>query len=88
LKKKSTTPPGQSEIVDAMLNSLYITWAADGNLLASNTPGSAFSSVNGSIIGDTDGRLLHLYSDTMQNLGVSRLRLASLDEMPLTSVPV
>jgi len=66
----------------------HLAWADDGNLIASTT-GNSFSSLNGYFVGEgTNNRLLHLYSGTMATLGVSRLRLASLDAMPIGSILV
>jgi hypothetical protein len=88
IKDKRTTPTLQSSTAHDLKNhSTHLSWSGDGNLVASTT-GNAFSSWNGYFVGDTNNRLLHMYSDTMASLGVSRLRLASLDAMPVGSVLV
>jgi hypothetical protein len=88
IKDKRTTPTLQSSTAHDLKNrSTHLSWSDDGNLVASTT-GNTFSSWNGYFIGDTNNHLLHMYSDTMASLGVSRLRLASLDAMPVGSVLV
>jgi len=88
IKNKRTTPTLQSSTAHDLKNrSTHLSWSGDGNLVASTT-GNAFSSWNSYFVGDTGNRLLHMYSDTMASLGVSRLRLASLDAMPVGSVLV
>jgi hypothetical protein len=88
IKDKRATPILQSSTAHDLKNrSTHLSWSDDGNLVASTT-GNTFSSLNAYFVGDTNNRLLHLYSDTMTSLGVSRLRLASLDAMPVGSVLV
>jgi hypothetical protein len=41
---------------------------------------------DGNIIGDSTGRFLHAYVDTLQLFGVSRLRLSKPERLPRTSV--
>jgi hypothetical protein len=69
----------------------YILLAgADGNLWLGTaavhlmSPITNFASANDVIAGDAT-RLLHWYPDTMTQFGISRIRLADLDHMPLTS---
>jgi len=79
----------QSPIVDSTDGSLFLSWADDGNLIIDNDGTRAdFATANGFVVGDTAGRLLHLYDTTMKSLGVSRLRLARLEMMPIGSVLV
>jgi hypothetical protein len=66
-------------------SSLSVAWQDDGNLVFSSTAND-FASLGGSIFGDSNNRFLHMYSDTMESQGVSRLRLAALTLMPLPSV--
>lgn len=40
------------------------------------------------VYGDSHGRFFHGYSDTLESLGVSRLRLHSPDDMPIPAWPV
>lgn len=42
----------------------------------------------GLIVGDTHGRFFHAYVDTLDELGVSRLRLHEPDQMPRTTEPL
>lgn len=86
-KRDSATSFSDATIKDAINGTTFVSWAADGNLIVSNTS-NTFSSLDGNIVGDTESRLLHLYSDTIADQGVSRIRLASLDLMPLTSILV
>jgi hypothetical protein len=86
-KRDSATSLSDATIQDAINGTTFISWAADGNLIVTNASNS-FSSLDGNIVGDTESRLLHLYNDTIADQGVSRLRLASLDLMPLTSILV
>jgi len=79
----------QGRIVDVDDASLFLSWAEDGNLVVDNDDTRAnFATSNGFVVGDTAGRLLHLYEPMMRSLGVSRLRVASLDMMPVGSVLV
>lgn len=46
-----------------------------------------FASTNDSVLtGDAGGRIFHGYTDTLSNLGISRLRLSRLDHVPKTAV--
>ncbi|KAE9378538.1 hypothetical protein N431DRAFT_554693 [Stipitochalara longipes BDJ] len=62
-----------------------LAWTEDGNLVASQN-GTLFATLNGNVIGDTNGRFLHYYELSMGLSEISRLRLASLDMMPVGSV--
>jgi hypothetical protein len=64
-----------------------LAWTDDGNLVASQN-GTSFATLNGMVIGDTNNRLLHAYTTTIIESEVSRLRLATLDKMPVGSVLV
>jgi len=77
-------------IVSLKNSSLVLSWADNGNVIVNGDAShNSFSSIKGSIIGDSSGqRLLHMYTDTMAQLGVSRLRLAAIDIMPMRSVLV
>lgn len=62
--------------------SLYLTQLAlDGSV-------TSFFSNESTLYGDIDGRYFHYYSDEMSTLGVSRLRLSTLDEVPNTATMV
>jgi hypothetical protein len=79
----------QVSIVALNSPSISLSWADDGNLLVDGDGSRAlFSGIDNFIVGDTNERFLHLYADTLASLGVSRLRLAALDAMPLPSVLV
>jgi hypothetical protein len=86
---RRAAPLSQSRIVDVDDASLFLSWADDGNLIVDNDDTrSSFATSNGFVVGDTAGRLLHLYEPMMKSVGVSRLRLASLEMMPVGSVLV
>jgi hypothetical protein len=90
MQAKRDTPITQTSILALTNTSMALFWADDGNLIVDGDNSRAlFSSINNYIIGDSTGqRFLHLYADTLASLGVSRLRLATLDAMPLQSVLV
>lgn len=82
-------------VIDSLDGVMDIHYADNGNLYAvsaNSTTSSGvddtilFAAVNGTIVGDSDGRLFHGYADTLTRLGVSRFRLADGDHIPLTSV--
>lgn len=91
-----TTPTLNYTVLNAADSSLEVHWADNGNVYAIGTDSTPASGVDdsilfstsdgGSVIGDSDGRLLHGYVDTLANLGVSRLRLADGDSLPTTFV--
>ena len=69
--------------------SVFVSWADDGNLVVDqDSTRSSFQAIGGVVFADPHRRFLHLYEDTVTALGVSRLRLASLDAMPTPSVLV
>jgi hypothetical protein len=89
MKRQATV----AEVEISVLNTTVpttLSWADDGNLIVDgDSTRSNFSSIDHYIIGDSSGnRFLHIYNDTLASIGVSRLRLASLDAMPLQSVLV
>lgn len=82
-------------VIDSTDGVMEMHYADNGNLYAVGANSSTssgvddtilFAAVNGSIIGDSDGRLFHGYVDTLASLGVSRFRLADGDHIPVTSV--
>lgn len=90
MQVKRDAPIIQTSILALTNTSMALSWADDGNLIVDgDVSRSFFSSMNNYVIGDSTGqRFLHLYADTLASLGVSRLRLATLDAMPLQSVLV
>lgn len=94
--RDETSPTLNYTVLNAADGSLEVHWAYNGNLYAVGTDSTTesglddsilFSTSDGSsVLGDSDGRLLHGYVDTLADLGVSRLRLADGDSLPLTSV--
>jgi hypothetical protein len=68
-------------------STIMLAWEDDGNLVASQN-GTLFATLGGNVIGDTNGRLLHFYETTMGLSEISRLRLASVDKMPVGSILV
>ncbi|KAH8648137.1 hypothetical protein BGZ60DRAFT_535039 [Tricladium varicosporioides] len=69
--------------------SIFVSWADDGNMVVDlDSTRSAFQAIGGVAFADPHSRYLHLYKDTMAMMGISRLRLASLDAMPAPSVLV
>lgn len=89
MKRQGTIAEVKISVLNATVPTT-LSWADDGNLIVDgDSTRSNFSSINNYIIGDGSGnRLLHIYNDTLASLGVSRLRLATLDAMPLQSVLV
>lgn len=91
-----TVPTVNYTVLNTADGSLEIHWADNGNLYAIGSNTSTASGVDdsilfsatdgGKVVGDSDGRLFHGYVDTLANLGVSRLRLADADNLPITSV--
>ena len=88
-KRQGTVAEAQIAVLDTTPPTT-LSWADDGNLIVDGDgTRSNFSSISNYIFGDSSGnRLLHVYTDTLASLGVSRLRLASLDAMPFPSVLV
>lgn len=94
--RDETSPTLNYTVLNAADGSLEVHWAYNGNLYAVGTDYTTesglddsilFSTSDGSsVLGDSDGRLLHGYVDTLNDLGVSRLRLADGDSLPITSV--
>ncbi|KAK7051059.1 hypothetical protein VNI00_005171 [Paramarasmius palmivorus] len=92
-----TTYDGRISI-GSMDGSLEIKWNNNGNLYVIPATNEELDTSNfflvedeviyGDTFNDTNPRYLHAYTDTLQSLGVSRLRLAPVDQMPLTSVYV
>ena len=66
-----------------------IAAAEDGNIYLSGYPGSGagttWYSEDSVVVTDYAERVFHYYPDTMNLYGVSRLRLATVDESPMTS---
>ncbi|KAK7051042.1 hypothetical protein VNI00_005154 [Paramarasmius palmivorus] len=83
--------------ISSMDGSLEVKWNNNGNLYVIPAGNELDNSnlflvedeiIYGDSFSDDNPRYLHAYVDTLQSLGVSRLRLASVDQMPLTSVYV
>ncbi|KAI3607092.1 hypothetical protein WG66_007900, partial [Moniliophthora roreri] len=91
----NTTYDGRISI-GSLDGTLEIKWNNNGNLYVIPGKSADFDNSNffavedemiyGDYFDDTNPRYLHAYVDTLQNLGVSRVRLASVDETPSTSV--
>lgn len=70
-----------------------LTSASDGSLFLSSfspssstlIPGTSFASYDGLIIADYADRLFHVYEPEISAYGVSRLRVATFDYMPVSS---
>jgi hypothetical protein len=79
----------QTSIYSNQDSSLFLSWTDDGNLAIDlDTSRASFTMTStGTVVGDSQNRLLHLYSDTLSS-GISRLRLARLEHMPKGSVLV
>ena len=67
----------------------------DGNIFLHSTsdpnteiPGCVTSWVSRdtTTVADAAGRIMHYYADTMEKIGVSRLRMSEEDEVPATSI--
>ena len=76
-------------------------WGEDGNIyvIAANDTSdptgedtsdisSQFAASGDMVLGDYTGRLLHGYTDTLEEFGVSRLRFSSPDSVPTTAISV
>ena len=73
-------------INDLVSNDGVVADGASGNIYYANANnGSLFAQIGGFIVGDTEGRLLHFYTDTMVTYGVSRLRLTDELHIPTTA---
>lgn len=64
---------------------LFLSNPSENVDISSLTSAELYAAFSGSVIaivGDTSDRLLHYYPESMASLGVSRLRLATLSELP------
>lgn len=91
-----TAPALNYTVLNAADGGLEVHYADNGNLYAISDDSTTAhgvddtilfaESVSGTVVGDSEGRLLHGYVDTLASLGVSRLRLADGNHLPKTSV--
>lgn len=74
-------------------NKYALTSAPDGSLFLSSLssssatliPGTSFASYDGLVVSDYTDRLLHIYEPEIIAYGISRLRVAAFDHMPVSS---
>merc|ERR1711881_792490 len=96
-----TLKDGLMTSMSTLDNEFRLRWSPNGNTYAveeKKVPADAkgkewsgwfASDETGSlIIGDTHGRIFHGHLDTIQNLGVSRVRLHGADQIPKSAWPV
>lgn len=91
-----TAPVLNYTVLNAADGGLEVHYADNGNLYAISDESYTANgiddtilfaeSVSGTVVGDSEGRLLHGYVDTLASLGVSRMRLADGNHLPKTSV--
>ncbi|KAK6501999.1 hypothetical protein TWF481_009818 [Arthrobotrys musiformis] len=95
LKSTSTAPTSTltfpKVIIKDAADGLFLNTNADGTLFLCNghcgSP-AEFYTRSSIVVGDTQDRVIHIYSQELENYGVSRLRLHHLDKLPNTSVIV
>lgn len=91
-----TAPVLNYTVLNAADGGLEVHYADNGNLYAISDESTTAhgiddtilfaESASGTVVGDSEGRLLHGYVDTLASLGVSRLRLSDGNHLPKTSV--
>ncbi|KAK6519825.1 hypothetical protein TWF506_000119 [Arthrobotrys conoides] len=78
-------------IIKDAADGLFLNTNADGTLFLCNghcgSP-AEFYTRSSIVVGDTHDRVIHIYSQELEQYGVSRLRLHNLDKLPNTSVIV
>ncbi|KAH8654601.1 hypothetical protein BGZ60DRAFT_568402 [Tricladium varicosporioides] len=84
-KKQIQTADGTIGLHYADNGNLYALPQGNGTIVDMST--IWFTTTNDSVLtGDAGGRIFHGYTDTLSNVGISRLRLSRLDHVPKTAV--